>query len=178
MATGQAVVHKAIEQLKATLTVADDHLFSDTKLEHVWQWARKLEKDQAARRELKHMRRIEPYLRSLEAYAGVLEVFVQGYSPMAFVWVNFTLTLKELSDELIYVTGPDQADATSKVAPTHKEPKLTKGLSWRATIQACWKISFKLSVTLPASYLEWTSLRRLFKTAQTSVTQLLWSTVM
>lgn len=87
MATGQAIVEKALTHLKSTLTAEDNRAFSDTTLKDIWREARQVEKEQGARLDLRFMRRIEPFLQSLESYAGVLEVFCQGYSPMAFVWV-------------------------------------------------------------------------------------------
>ena len=87
MATGEAVVKKAIEHLKLTLTPEDVHMFSDTSLKDLWREARKIEAEQGARQDLRFMRRIEPFLRTLESYAGVIEVICQGYSPMAFIWV-------------------------------------------------------------------------------------------
>ena len=87
MATGEEIVKKALDQLKSTLTPEDVRMFSNTSLEDLWREARKMEEEQGARLDLRFMRRIEPFLRSLESYAGVIEVFCQGYSPMAFVWV-------------------------------------------------------------------------------------------
>ena len=88
MATGQAIVDTALKQLRSTLIGTDDRTFYNTRLEDVWREARDIEKELGDRRELQYMQRIEPYLKSLEGYAGVLEVFVQGYPPMAFVWVS------------------------------------------------------------------------------------------
>lgn len=88
MASGEAVVKKAIEHLKSTLTPEDIRMFSDTSLRDLWCEARKIEAEQGARQDLRFMRRIEPLLRTLESYASVIEVFCQGYSPMAFVWVR------------------------------------------------------------------------------------------
>lgn len=87
MANGGEIVEKALDQLKSTLTAEDVRMFSNTSLEDLWREARKVENEQGARRDLRFMRRIEPFLRSLESYASVIEVFCQGYSPMAFVWV-------------------------------------------------------------------------------------------
>ena len=87
MASGEAVVKKALDQLKSTLTPEDVRTFSNTSLEDLWREARKVEREQGARLDLRCMRRIEPFLRSLESYSGVIEVLCQGYSPMAFVWV-------------------------------------------------------------------------------------------
>ena len=88
MATGEAIVKKALDQLKSSLTAEDVRIFSDTSLEDLWREARKIEKEQAARLDLRFMRRVERLVRSLESYAGVIEVLCQGYSPMAFVWVR------------------------------------------------------------------------------------------
>ena len=88
MATGEAIVNKALDQLKSTITPEDARVFSNTSLEDVWREARSIEREQAARRDLRFMRRLEHYLRSLESYAGVIEVFCQAHGPMAFVWVR------------------------------------------------------------------------------------------
>lgn len=88
MATGEAIVKKALEQLKSTLSPEDIRMFSNTSLEDLWHEARKVQEEQVARLDLRFMRRLEPFLRSMESYAGVIEVFCQGYSPMAFVWVR------------------------------------------------------------------------------------------
>lgn len=87
MATGEAIVKKALDQFTSTLTSQDVRMFSNTSLEDLWREARRVEHEQGARGDLKFMRRLEPFLRTLESYAGVIEVFCQGYSPMAFVWV-------------------------------------------------------------------------------------------
>ena len=88
MATAEATVLKALERMKSTLSDADARMFSDTTLADVVQEARVIEKEQGARRDLRYMRRIEPYLRTLQEYAGVVEVLCQGYPPMSFVWVG------------------------------------------------------------------------------------------
>ena len=88
MATGEEIVKKALDQLKSSLTAEDVRTFSHTSLEDLWREARNIEKEQAARLDLRFMRRVERFVRSLESYAGVIEVFCQGYSPMAFVWVR------------------------------------------------------------------------------------------
>ena len=89
MATGGDIVKKAIEQLTSTLTSEDERIFMDTSLEDLWKEARRIEHGQGQRRDLRFMRRIESFIRTMESYAGVIEVFCQGYSPMAFVWVSF-----------------------------------------------------------------------------------------
>ena len=88
MTAPQGTVEKAIRELKAVASADDAYTFSSTTLRDVQQEARDIEKEQAAKMDLRFMRRIEPYIESLEGYAGVLEVFCQGYPPMAFVWVK------------------------------------------------------------------------------------------
>lgn len=88
MATGEAIVKGALDQLKSTLTSEDVRMFSNTSLEDLWREARKVEQEQGARLELRFMRRLEPFLQTMESYGSVIEVFCQGYSPMAFVWVR------------------------------------------------------------------------------------------
>lgn len=87
MATGRAIVRKSLDQLQSTITHRDTHTFRDTNLGEVWQAAREIEQEQGARLDLRFMRRLEPLLRTLESYAPTIEVFCQGFSPMAFVWV-------------------------------------------------------------------------------------------
>ena len=88
MATGEAIVKRALDQLKLSVTSEDVRSFSNTSLEDLWREAHKIENEQAARLDLRFMRRLERFLRSLESYASVIEVFCQGYAPMAFVWVR------------------------------------------------------------------------------------------
>ena len=88
MATGPNIVEKAIDQLNSTLNVDDRHCFVNTTLKELWVEVRNIEREQGLRRDLRFMARIERFLRSMESYAPVIEVFCQGYSAMAFVWVN------------------------------------------------------------------------------------------
>lgn len=90
MATGRAIVKRALDQLMPTITPEDARVFVETTAIDIRRAAREIEKEQGARLELRFMRRIEPFLLSLESYGPVMEVFCQGYSPMAFVWVPFT----------------------------------------------------------------------------------------
>ncbi|KAL8726718.1 MAG: hypothetical protein Q9181_005945, partial [Wetmoreana brouardii] len=88
MATGRAIVENALDQLKLTLSPDDARDFTDTTLQDLWKEARKIEDEQGQRLDMRCMRRIERFLRTVESYSGVIEVFCQGFSPMAFVWVT------------------------------------------------------------------------------------------
>ncbi len=91
MATGRAIVRRALDQFMPTITPEDARIFVETTSIDIRRAACEIEKEQGARLELRFMRRIEPILLSLESYGPVIEVFCQGYSPMAFVWVSFIL---------------------------------------------------------------------------------------
>ena len=88
MATGQAIVTKALDRLRSTLKPEDDRAFADTTLEALWKDAREIERDQGARLSLRHPGRLEPLLKSLESYSSVIDSLCQGFSPMAWVWVG------------------------------------------------------------------------------------------
>ena len=88
MASACNLVKKALDQFKSTLSSDDKHSFSDTTYNDLWEGAREIEREQGRRMDIRFMRRIEPFLVSMESYAEVIEVFCQGFPPMAFVWVS------------------------------------------------------------------------------------------
>ena len=88
MTTAGDVVNKALEQFKLTLNPDDARTFSDTTYRDLWEGARAVEKELGRQKDLRFMRRIEPFLVSMRSYGPTIEVFAQGFSPMAFVWVR------------------------------------------------------------------------------------------
>ncbi|MCJ1262293.1 hypothetical protein MMC22_002163 [Lobaria immixta] len=86
MATAQAIVTKALNNLKSSITPEDARTFKDATLQDLWKDAREIEREQGTRLALRHMGRIEPILRSLESYSSVIDSLCQGFSPMAWVW--------------------------------------------------------------------------------------------
>lgn len=90
MATGQAIVTKALQNLKASITPEDARTFKDATLEDLWKDAREIEREQGTRLALQRMSRLEPIIRSLESYSSVIDSLCQGFSPMAWVWVKLT----------------------------------------------------------------------------------------
>ena len=89
MASPYDLVQRALDQFKSTISSDDERTFKDTSYKDLWEGVRGIEREQGRRWEMLFMRRIEPFLVSMDSYAKVIEVFCQGYSPMAFVWVNF-----------------------------------------------------------------------------------------
>ena len=114
MGDGRAIVEKALNQLRLTVTPEDARNFSDTRLEDVWREAREIEREQGARLALRNMRRIEPFLKSLETYSGVIDTFCQGFSPMAWVWVSMRHTGSRCVCAMLRDIGPHQDDASCK----------------------------------------------------------------
>jgi len=94
MATDEhRIAEEAFLNLKRVLTRGDADDFENTSVEQVWETAREIERQQAARFSLRNVRRIEPIVRSFESYATTLEVFCQGFSPLSFVWGPIKLFL-------------------------------------------------------------------------------------
>lgn len=88
MASAQVLVQRALDDLNRTLKPEDARFFRDTTLDELWKEMRAIEHEQGQRLDLRCMRRLEPFLKTMESYSKVIEVFCQGYSPMAFVWVR------------------------------------------------------------------------------------------
>ena len=89
MHTGQDIVRKALDSLKASLTEDDAYAFKNTQHEDVVKEACNIEHELGKRGSLRHTRRVEGFLEMLHSYAGVLDTFCQGFSPMVWVWVIF-----------------------------------------------------------------------------------------
>jgi hypothetical protein len=85
--SGQDIIRRALDELKTGVSADDARTFQNTSVRDVWDLARRIEQEQNERARLQNMRRIEPILRSLESYAGVIDTFCQGFSPMAWIWV-------------------------------------------------------------------------------------------
>lgn len=113
MANAQAIVTKALEDLKSSITDEDQRTFEDASLEALWRDAREIEYDQDRRLALRSMGRIEPFLRTLESYSSVVDSMCQGFSPMAWVWVELTNLKLPTSKgvQLIWHVGTNQVDA-------------------------------------------------------------------
>ena len=80
-------IKEAFSKLKDSISSQDAQDFQSTTLQDVRSAAHKIEQQQAQRQSLRNMRRIEPFLNFMESYSRVIEVFCQGFSPMAWVWV-------------------------------------------------------------------------------------------
>jgi hypothetical protein len=48
----------------------------------------KIQREQEAKRRTRHMKRLEPFLRTMEQFGKVVEVFVNTTDVLAYVWVS------------------------------------------------------------------------------------------
>ena len=88
MASPYDLIKRALDQFKSTLSSDDARVFEDTTYSDLWQGAREIEREQGRRMDIRFMRRIEPFLVSMESYSKVIDTLCQGFPPMAFVWVS------------------------------------------------------------------------------------------
>jgi hypothetical protein len=78
----------AIQDLKTTLSSNDATAFAATKIEDVWKAAEDIQEAQRQRRSLRNMKRIEPFLKALQGYSGVIEVVCNGTPYVPWIWVS------------------------------------------------------------------------------------------
>jgi hypothetical protein len=88
MANPQTIIANAFEKLKCSISEEDAHKFASTELEDVWAAVREIDSQQRKRLSAQNLRRIEPLLRGIEKYRGVIEVLCNGTPYMPYVWVR------------------------------------------------------------------------------------------
>ena len=85
---------EAFEKLKATVSTSDAHDFHSTTLEDVWSAAHDVERQLAARKSLRNVRRIMPLLESLKLLSGPVDVLCNGTPYLPWIWAPIKLTLQ------------------------------------------------------------------------------------
>ena len=82
---------KAFKQLK----FHERRGIQGTSIEDVWKQARDIQETQSKSKTLRNMQRIEHYVKGLERYAGVIEIFVQVKPDLlALIWGPIKLVLR------------------------------------------------------------------------------------
>ncbi|KAK3988674.1 hypothetical protein QBC44DRAFT_328722 [Cladorrhinum sp. PSN332] len=79
--------HIALADFKRTLK--DDELvrsFQGTQLHHLTAEIAKIQQEQASKRRLRYMKRLDPFLKTMEEYGKVVEVFANAQDIVAFIW--------------------------------------------------------------------------------------------
>ncbi|OAL43118.1 hypothetical protein IQ07DRAFT_650395 [Pyrenochaeta sp. DS3sAY3a] len=90
----------AFDRFAATVTPADQRLFSDTKLKDVRDAAIQIERQLRARRTQRNMARLDPFLRGVEHYSKVVEVLCNGTPYLSWVWAPVKLMLMVTVDSI------------------------------------------------------------------------------
>ncbi|TVY84848.1 Vegetative incompatibility protein HET-E-1 [Lachnellula suecica] len=100
MATGarpaaqNSVFETAYRKLKDSVSSVDANAFQATSFEEVWRAAEEIEEAHKARGNLRNMRRIEPFLKSLENYSKVVEILCNGTPYLPWIWAPIKLMLQ------------------------------------------------------------------------------------
>lgn len=87
-AQARLTLHDAFERFSQTVSVEDRRQFDSTMLEDVRGAALQIERQLAAQRSLRYMRRLEPFLRGLEQYSKSIDVLCNGTPYLPWVWVS------------------------------------------------------------------------------------------
>lgn len=86
--------HLALAEFKRSLN--NDELvrsFEGTRLHHLTSEIAKIQQEQASKRRLRYMKRIDPFLKTMEEYGKVIEIFVNIEDVVAFIWVHIPAVL-------------------------------------------------------------------------------------
>jgi len=91
-------VRTAYEDLERTITPADSRDFHLKTLQDVRMAALEIEKQLAARRSLRNMRRLMPLFSGLEHYSRVIDILCNGTPYLPWIWAPITLILRVASE--------------------------------------------------------------------------------
>lgn len=84
----ESIVQEAFQRLEQALHPSDIRLFRSTTLKDVREAAKIISRDQAKRRCLQNLRRIEPLFEALGKFGGAIETLCQGIPYLCFIWVR------------------------------------------------------------------------------------------
>ena len=92
MAATLSEFQKAVDAFKINTALDETELadFQHTDLHSLRQAINTIQNEQAKNKKLMYMKRLEPFLKSMEDYGRVLEVFLNVSDFIAFVWVTMT----------------------------------------------------------------------------------------
>ncbi|KAI2464722.1 hypothetical protein F4781DRAFT_411946 [Annulohypoxylon bovei var. microspora] len=88
----------------AGLTQAEEAEFQMTGLEELQTCIRTIQQDQEQKRKMMYMRRLDPFLQTMEQYGKVLDVFVNTSEIVAFIWgpMKFILLIANTFSEALH----------------------------------------------------------------------------
>jgi hypothetical protein len=83
---------RALEAFKKSLKKKDQNNFKSTTFDELEKSITGLQAKQNAKRQLRNLNRLKPFLEAIEQYGKVIEVFCNSNDIVAFVWVRNTLS--------------------------------------------------------------------------------------
>ena len=84
----QSIIQDAFTKLEQGLYPSDIQLFRSTTLGDVREAAKIISRDQAQRRCLQNLRRLEPFFEALGKFGGAIETLCQVTPYLCYVWVR------------------------------------------------------------------------------------------
>lgn len=94
-AQSHPIIENAFTKFETLIHSSDARFFKSTTLADVRDAARIIERDQAQRRCLRNLRRIEPLLQTLEKFGGAIETLCQGTPYLCYIWVCNTFAVQD-----------------------------------------------------------------------------------
>jgi len=91
-------IKTAFDQLEKVMFPEDSHNFDTITLDQVRKAALVIEEQLAARKSLRNMRRLVPFLDGLEHYAKSIDILCNGTPYLAWIWAPLTLVLRIASE--------------------------------------------------------------------------------
>lgn len=83
----RSIIRDAFMKLEETLYRSDKQMFQSTTLKDVREAAKIISRDQAQRRCLQNLRRLEPFFEALGKFGGAIETLCQGTPYLCYIWV-------------------------------------------------------------------------------------------
>jgi len=98
LSASRPAIEHAFKDLELTISPAEFRDFASTTLEDVRRAALDLERQLAARRSLRNLRRLEPLFQGLHHYSKVVEVLCNGTPFLPWIWAPIKFILNIASD--------------------------------------------------------------------------------
>lgn len=88
----------ALEEFKKNAQLGPDEVkeFRFADLNSLRLTIKRIQTEQEAKRRMRNMKRLEPFLQTMEQYGHTVDVFVNTSEVLAFVWVSARCTGKKL----------------------------------------------------------------------------------
>lgn len=82
----------ALEDFKKNAQLGPDEIkeFRIADLNSLRSTIKRIQAEQEAKRRMRNMKRLEPFLQTMEQYGHTVDVFVNTSEVLAFVWVSWT----------------------------------------------------------------------------------------